>query len=306
MALNRLLVVAGPTGTGKSDLGLDLAERFDGEIVNADSMQLYRGMDIGTAKLPVAERRGLPHHLLDVLDIHERASVAAYQGQARVLIEQILDRGRTPILVGGSGLYVSAVVDEINFPGTDPDIRAGLEAELAALGTAGLRERLVRLDPVAAAAIEPANGRRLVRALEVIEVTGQPFSATMPRPGPPRYDATLIGIDCEVELLDARLELRVQTMIDAGFLDEVRALDGIGLRSGITSSRALGYPQMLGVIDGLSDLPSAGAETLRLTRRFVRRQRSWFGRDRRMVWLDAAAPDLVARASELALGRPVD
>ncbi|SDP12467.1 tRNA dimethylallyltransferase [Nakamurella panacisegetis] len=300
MALNRLVVVAGPTGTGKSDLGLDLAERFDGEIINSDSMQLYRGMDIGTAKMPPSRRRGVPHHLLDVLDIGERASVAAYQAQARAVITGILDSGRTPILVGGSGLYISAVIDEIDFPGTDPAVRAALEADLAEFGTAALQERLARLDPVAAAAIEPGNGRRLVRALEVIAVTGRPFSATMPRPGPPRYDAAMICLDRDTAELDARLELRVAAMVAGGFLDEVRALDRIGLRDGVTASRALGYPQMLAVLDGVATLPDAMAETARLTRRFVRRQRSWFGRDQRFVRLDAADPAITHRAARAA------
>ncbi len=286
----RLLVVAGPTGTGKSDLALDLAERLDGEIINADSMQLYRGMDIGTAKLPVEDRRGIPHHLLDVLNISERASVAAYQQQARQLVDDVLTRGRTPLLVGGSGLYISSVIDNIEFPGTDPAVRSVIEAELAAVGPAGLYERLKAVDPVAAAAIEPANGRRLVRALEVMAVTGRPFSATMPIPGPPRFGALLVCLDRDTEVLDGRLEQRVSRMVEAGFLEEVRRLEAIGLRAGVTASRALGYPQMLAVLDGSTDLTTATTETVRLTRRFVRRQRSWFGRDKRMVRLDAGSP----------------
>lgn len=301
MSLGRLIVVGGPTGTGKSDLGLDLAERFDGEVINADSMQLYRGMNIGTAKLPPEERRGVPHHLLDVLDISQRASVAAYQERARAVIEEILQRGRTPVLVGGSGLYISAVIDRIDFPGTDPVVRAKLEAELAEVGTAVLFGRLAELDPAAAVAIEPANGRRIVRALEVIAVTGRPFTATLPVPGPPLYDAVLMCLDRETPLLDERLELRVARMVDAGFLDEVRALDRLGLRDGVTASRALGYPQMLSVLDGVADLEAAVAETVRLTRRFVRRQRSWFGRDGRLHRLDAGAQDLTSRAVALAL-----
>ncbi len=283
-------MVAGPTGTGKSDLALDLAERLGGEIINVDSMQLYRGMDIGTAKVPPAQRRGIPHHLLDVLDISERASVAAYQRAARRHIEEVLARGRTPLLVGGSGLYISSVVDQIDFPGTDPGVRTVLEADLAELGTAALFARLQIADPVAAAAIEPANGRRLVRALEVMAVTGRPFSATMPIPGPPRYGALLVCLDRETQTLDDRLEQRVNTMIESGFLDEVRQLDAVGLRDGVTAARALGYPQMLAVLDGSTDLGTAAAETVRLTRRFVRRQRSWFGRDKRFVRLDAGSP----------------
>ncbi|QNK83386.1 tRNA (adenosine(37)-N6)-dimethylallyltransferase MiaA [Nakamurella sp. PAMC28650] len=301
MTLGRLVVVGGPTGTGKSDLGLDLAERFDGEIVNADSMQLYRGMDIGTAKLPLEDRRGVPHHLLDVLDISQRASVAAYQDRARTVIEEILGRGRTPVLVGGSGLYVSAVIDRIEFPGTDPSVRADLEAELAGVGAAALFGRLARLDPAAAASIEPANGRRIVRALEVIALTGRPFTATLPVPGPPLYDAVLLCLDRDTPTLDERLAVRVHEMVAAGFLDEVRVLERVGLRDGVTASRALGYPQMLSVLDGVAELDDAVTETVRLTRRFVRRQRSWFGRDVRMQRLDAGAHDLTARAVELAL-----
>lgn len=301
VSLGRLVVVAGATGTGKSDLGLDLAERFDGEVVNADSMQLYRGMDIGTAKVAPEARRGIPHHLLDVLDISQRASVAAYQHAARTVIEDVLRRGRTPVLVGGSGLYISAVIDRIEFPGTDPAVRAALEAELADVGTAALFHRLASLDPAAAAAIEPANGRRIVRALEVIAVTGRPFAATLPVPGPPRYDAVLLCLDRETAVLDERIDRRVRAMVAGGFLDEVGALEALGLRDGVTSSRALGYPQMLSVLDGSSDLEAAVAETIRLTRRFVRRQRSWFGRDLRLRHLDAGVDHLSDRAVELGL-----
>lgn len=292
----RLIVVAGPTGTGKSDLALDLAERLDGEIVNADSMQLYRGMDIGTAKLPPGERRGIPHHLLDVLDVVEIATVARYQQDARATIEQILAGGRTPILVGGSGLYIQSVVDDIDFPATDPVVRAGLEDDLARLGIERLFRLLVDRDPLAATAIGPANGRKIVRALEVIEITGKPFTATLPRWGQPRYDAVLIRLDRPTDQLDERLEGRVRAMVAAGFLDEVRTLDRAGLRRGVTASRALGYAQLLAVLDGDSNLEQAIVATAAATRRFVRRQRSWFRRDRRMIDLDASAPGLVDRA----------
>jgi tRNA dimethylallyltransferase len=302
VSVNRLVVVAGPTGTGKSEVALDLAERLDGEIVNADSMQLYRGMDIGTAKVPPGQRRGIPHHLLDVLDIRQRASVAAYQSAARRQIEAVLSRGGTPLLVGGSGLYINAVIDDIEFPGTDPAVRAALESELAERGAEPLFQRLRTLDPAAAAVIEPANGRRLVRALEVMIVTGRPFSATLPVPGPPRYDALLICLDRETTSLDERLQERVEGMVAAGFLDEVRGLAAAGLREGVTASRALGYPQMLAVLDGLVELGDAVAETVRLTRRFVRRQRSWFGRDLRMHRVDAGVPDLAAQLAALAMG----
>ncbi|SDC47010.1 tRNA (adenosine(37)-N6)-dimethylallyltransferase MiaA [Actinokineospora iranica] len=298
--MSRPVAVVGPTATGKSDLGVALAERLGGEVVNADAMQLYRGMDIGTAKITEAERRGVPHHLLDVLDVRDTASVAAYQRHARQVIEDLIAHGRTPILVGGSGLYVQAVVDELEFPGTDPAVRARLEAELAEVGTGPLHERLARLDPVAAETVLVGNGRRIVRALEVIELTGRPFSATMPRPGPARYGMALIGIDREPAELDTRVDLRVERMFAAGLVDEVRALADQGLREGRTASRALGYQQVLAALDTDHDFAAAAAETARATRRFVRRQRSWFRRDRRVTWLDASREDLVDAALALA------
>jgi tRNA dimethylallyltransferase len=291
-----LIVIAGPTGTGKSDLALDLAERLGGEIVNADSMQLYRGMDIGTAKVPPDERRGIPHHLLDVLDVTETATVASYQRDAREAVERILARELTPVLVGGSGLYIQSVVDEIAFPATDPQVRARLEGDLQRLGIDHLFGLLDELDPTAAASIGPANGRKIVRALEVIELTGRPFTASMPRPGQPRYGAVLIRLDRATAGLDQRLADRVTSMMKAGFLDEVRALETAGLRRGVTASRALGYAQLLAVLDGALSLEQAVALTTATTRRFVRRQRSWFRRDHRMIDLDAGEPDLVGRA----------
>jgi len=305
MSARRLVVVAGPTGVGKSELALDLAQRLDGEVINADSMQLYRGMDIGTAKLPRAERRGIEHHLLDVLDVTETATVAAYQRDARALIERILARGRTPLLVGGSGLYIRAVVDNIEFPATDPAVRTRLEGELGRLGAPALADRLARLDPDAAAMIDPGNGRKIVRALEVIELTGRPFSATMPRYGVPEYDAVQLLLDRETAELDRRLERRVRRMVDQGLLDEVRRLETQGLRRGVTASRALGYAQFLAVLDGTDDLEGAIAATASATRRFVRRQRSWFRRDRRMIDLDAASPDLLDRAAQAVAGASV-
>ncbi len=292
----RLVVVAGPTGTGKSDLALDLAQRLDGEVVNADSMQLYRGMDIGTAKLPPGRRRGVPHHLLDVLDVSQTATVASYQRDARAVVEDILRRGRTPILTGGSGLYIQSVIDDIDFPATDPAVRGRLEDDLERRGIAVLFDRLQQLDPAAALAIGPANGRKIVRALEVIELTGRPFTASLPQWGDARYDAVLIRLDRPNADLDDRLEKRVRAMVAAGFLDEVRALDAAGLRRGVTASRALGYAQLLAVLDGESDLEQAIVATAAATRRFVRRQRSWFRRDHRMIDLDATEPQLVDRA----------
>jgi tRNA dimethylallyltransferase len=292
----RPVAVVGPTATGKSDLGVWLARELGGEVVNADAMQLYRGMDVGTAKLTVAERRGVPHHLLDVLDVTETASVAAYQRAAREVVERLVAAGRVPVVVGGSGLYVSALLDDLEFPGTDPAVRARLEAELAELGAQALHDRLAGLDPAAAVAILPGNGRRVVRALEVIELTGRPFSATLPKPGPARYGTVLVGLDRAVAELDERIATRVAVMFEHGLVDEVRRLVPLGLREGRTASRALGYQQVLATPD---DPDTARVETVRATRRFVRRQRSWFRRDRRITWLDAARPDLRAAVAEL-------
>jgi len=287
-----VLAVVGPTATGKSALGIALAQALGGQIVNTDSMQLYRGMDIGTAKLAEDERGGVPHHLLDIWDVTEAASVAEYQRLARSTVDALLAAGRVPVLVGGSGLYVRAVLDRMEFPGTDPSTRARLEAELVAAGPGVLHARLATLDPAAAAAILPSNGRRIVRALEVIALTGRPFTATLPSPEP-FYDAVQIGIDLDTDALDQRVDARVDHMWAAGLVEEVRALEKVGLRDGPTASRALGYAQVLRFFDGELDSDGARAHTKQATRRFVRRQRSWFRRDERVRWLDASRPDLV-------------
>lgn len=291
-----VVAVVGATATGKSDLALDLAERLaesgtPAEVVNADAMQLYRGLDIGTAKLPPAHRRGIPHHLLDVLDVTEEASVAAYQEHARSVIEEIQARGRIPLLVGGSGLYVRAALDRLDIPPTDPAVRGALEGLLAEVGIERLYALLQDRDPVAAAAIEPRNGRRIVRALEVIELTGRPFSATMPVRV---YVAPTVqvGVRRERAELDARVDARVERMWRDGLLDEVRGLVPRGLREGPTASRAIGYQQALAELDGAMTEREAVAATQTATRRFVRRQESWFGRDPRIAWFDAAEPDL--------------
>jgi tRNA dimethylallyltransferase len=298
--LPRPVAVVGPTATGKSDLALLLARELDGEVVNADAMQLYRGMDIGTAKLTGAERAGVPHHLLDVLAVTETASAATYQRQARQVVDDLRAAGRTPIVVGGSGLYVSALLDDLEFPGTDPALRARLEVELAELGGPALHARLTDLDPVAAGNILPGNTRRVVRALEVIELTGRPFSASLPTPGPARWDTVQLGLDREPSELDERVTTRVRRMFAAGLVEEVRGLLDAGLREGRTAARALGYQQVLALLDG--DLPDEAAaieETARATRKFVRRQRSWFRRDKRIQWLDAGRPDLAEAAARL-------
>ncbi|MBB3051873.1 tRNA dimethylallyltransferase [Prauserella isguenensis] len=296
----RPVAVVGPTATGKTALGVELALSLDGEVVNADAMQLYRGMDIGTAKATVEERRGVPHRLLDVLDVTETASVAAYQRDARSEVERLLAEGRTPVLVGGSGLYVQAVVDDLRFPGTDPEVRASLEAEAQRLGAQALHERLAVRDPDAAAAILPGNVRRIVRALEVIEITGEAFSANMPKPGEPRYGTVLVGVDRDVAALDERVDLRVEQMFADGLVDEVRALERQGLREGRTASRALGYQQVLAALEaGTGDFTQAADETAQATRRFVRKQRKWFRRDTRIHWFDGADPELGDRVRRL-------
>jgi tRNA dimethylallyltransferase len=284
-----MLVIVGATATGKSDLAVELALALNGEVVNADSMQLYQGMDIGTAKLTAATRRGVPHHLLDVWDVTKAASVAEYADLATVVIEDIEARGRLPVLVGGSGLYIRAALGDLDFPGTDDDVRRRLEDELAAAGPAPLHERLAERDPVAAAAILPSNGRRIVRALEVIEISGRAFSATMPsytHANGAARPATQLGLRVGRPELDERIDARVDRMWAAGFADEVRALERVGLRDGKTASRALGYQQLLGYLDGDLTLDAAREETAKATRRFARRQESWFRRDPRITWLD--------------------
>jgi tRNA dimethylallyltransferase len=295
-----VITVVGPTAAGKSALSLALAHELGAEVVNADSMQLYRGMDIGTAKLTVAEREGVPHHLLDVWPVTMTAAVAEYQTLARAAIDRILARGRVPLLVGGSGLYVRAVLDELDFPGTDPAVRTRLEDELAEVGPVELHARLAGLDPAAAAAVLPTNGRRIVRALEVIELTGGPFRARLPAPQP-HYPAHVVGLDREPAELDERIAVRVNRMWAAGFVAEVEALAADGLRDGPTASRALGYAQVLAQFDGSLTPEEARERTVSTTRRFVRRQRSWFRRDPAVSWFDAGRPDLVdAVGAELA------
>ncbi|MGV9452338.1 tRNA (adenosine(37)-N6)-dimethylallyltransferase MiaA [Streptomyces sp. NPDC003635] len=287
----RVIAVVGPTAAGKSDLGVFLAQRLGGEVVNADSMQLYRGMDIGTAKLTTEERAGVPHHLLDIWDVTVTASVAEYQRLARERIDALLAEGRWPVLVGGSGLYVRGAVDNLEFPGTDPEVRARLEDELTLRGSGALHARLAAADPDAAHAILPSNGRRIVRALEVIEITGQPFTANLPGHDSV-YDTVQIGVDVARPELDERIARRVDRMWDAGLVDEVRALEAQGLREGRTASRALGYQQVLAALAGECTMDEARAETVRATKRFARRQDSWFRRDPRVHWLSGAAADL--------------
>jgi tRNA dimethylallyltransferase len=291
-----VVAVVGPTAAGKSDLAVELASRLPGEVVNADSMQVYRGMDIGTAKPTPVERRGIRHHVLDVLDVAEPATVAEFQSLARAAIDDCLGRGVPPVIVGGSALYVRAVLDRFEFPGTDPALRARLERDLAVVGARGLHERLINVDPSAAAAILPTNGRRIVRALEVVELTGRPFSATLPN-RTYLYDRVVqLGLDVPRDVLDRRIEERVDRMWRAGFVDEVRTLEGAGLRDSRTARRALGYVQVLAFLAGEYDEAEARARTIQATRRFARRQDSWFRKDPRISWLRFDADDLVDQA----------
>jgi tRNA dimethylallyltransferase len=300
----RPIAIVGPTGTGKSALALAVAESLTAEvggveIVNADAMQLYRGMDIGTAKLAVDERRGIPHHQLDVLDITDTATVARYQEAAAADVEAIAARGAVPVIVGGSMLYVQSLLDEWSFPATDRAVRARWEERLAEVGVGALHAELARVDPDAATSILPTDGRRIVRALEVVELTGLPFAASAPTIGAPRWNTAIIGLDWETTLLDARLETRTEAMFADGLVGEVVDLVDRGLREGVTASRALGYAQVLEAIDAGGDEASfarARERTFIGTRRYVRRQRSWFRRDHRINWLDGSRSDNVETA----------
>ena len=294
--MSLVIAIVGPTATGKSDLGLALAERIGGEIVNTDAMQLYRGMDIGTAKLTPDGRRDIPHHQLDVLDVDQDASVADYQRAARADLGAIEARGARAVAVGGSGLYVRALLDHMDFPGTDPDARARLEGRVEIEGSRALHAELERLDPVAAAGIGPRNARRIVRALEVIGLTGRPYSASLPQ-HVYEVPAVQLGLDCDRAVLDTRIEARVEHMWEAGLVEEVQSLAAQGI--GRTASRAVGYAEVLALLRGELGAPEARAAVAAGTRRLARKQMGWFGRDPRVHWLDARDPALVARALEL-------
>ncbi|MDK8525246.1 tRNA (adenosine(37)-N6)-dimethylallyltransferase MiaA [Corynebacterium sp. MSK150] len=292
----RPIAVFGPTASGKSALGLALAQELDGEVVNVDSMQLYRGMDIGTAKLTPAEREGIPHHQLDVWDVTETASVARYQRDAIADVEGIMARGKTPILVGGSMLYAQALVDDWKFPPTDPAVRAKYEARRVEIGTDALHEELAQVDPAAAAIIEDKDPRRTVRALEVIELTGKPYKASQPpKDAPPRWGTRLLGLRTTADWLNPRIELRTRQMFERGLIEEVEGLQSQGLVADSTAGRAIGYAQVFQAQRGELTWNEAVERTITGTRRYVRRQRSWFNRDKRIMWLDAAG-DTTAQA----------
>ncbi|OHO81712.1 tRNA dimethylallyltransferase [Corynebacterium sp. HMSC036E10] len=288
------IAVVGPTASGKSALGIALAHEFGGEVVNVDSMQLYRGMDIGTAKLPVEEREGITHHLLDIWDVTKTASVAEYQALAVATVEEIMARGKVPVLVGGSMLYVQSLIDAWSFPPTDPTVRARYEARLGEIGVDALHAELAEVDPEAASIIEDKDPRRTVRALEVIELTGKPFKASQPpKNAPPRWGTRILGLRTNAEWLNPRIELRTRMMFEQGLIDETRALVTDGLVRNSTAGRAIGYAQVLAMFDGELTEEQALEQTITGTRRYVRRQRSWFNRDPRTVWLDAADSSVV-------------
>lgn len=306
MAYPPIVAVVGPTAAGKTGLSLDLAERLGGEVVNTDAMQLYRGMDVGTAKLPPAERRGVPHHLLDLLEVTEPASVAEFQSLARATIAEVRARGAVPVLVGGSALYTRAVLDRFEFPGTDATVRARWEDRLAEVGAPVLHAELARRDPAAAAAILPENGRRVVRALEVGELTGRSFIATLPALSYVDPVTVQVGLAIDRPALDARVARRVEQMYASGLLEEVRHLLDRGLAAGRTASRAIGYPEAVAHLAGELTREEAVEQTVVATRRFARRQETWWRKDPRITWVDHDDPDrlAVASAAVLAVAAP--
>jgi tRNA dimethylallyltransferase len=305
--MTRLIAVVGPTGAGKSALAIQIAKHIasmggTAEIINCDSMQFYKGMDVGTAKLPLAERQGVEHHLFDFLEITDESTAAEYQQLARPLIAELQSRGITPILVGGSMLYVAAVLNRFEFPARDEELRARLEQDLIDLGPHEMHRRLKSLDPVAASRIIPENGRRSVRAIEIVTLTGEPFAAALPEVPEDWQPVLEIGITGDREDLRARLETRVHQMWSQGLIDEVKALESKGIRHGKTSSVAIGYSQAIKQIDGEMAEVEAIADTVRLTQKYARRQMSWFRRDQRIQWLDYQDPDAVTKAFALVDG----
>ncbi|MFN8196441.1 MAG: tRNA (adenosine(37)-N6)-dimethylallyltransferase MiaA [Nocardioidaceae bacterium] len=297
-----IVAVVGATASGKTALSLALAERLGGEIVNTDAMAVYRGMDIGTAKPGAEERARVRHHLLDLLDVTEPLTVAEFQQRARATIAELRGRGVTPVLVGGSALYTRAILDRFEFPGTDPDLRARLEGELEQLGVAALFARLQQRDPRAAADIRPDNGRRIVRALEVGELTGRSYTATLPTLDYADPHTVQLGVDIDRPALDARIEQRVQRMFDAGLVEEVRRLLAAGLAEGRTAREAIGYRQVTAFLEGELTLDEAHEKTVQATRRFARRQESWFRKDPRITWLAWDDPALVEKAVSVVRG----
>lgn len=300
-----LIIICGATATGKSDLAVALAQEIGGQVINADSMQLYKGMDIGTAKLSVEERKGIPHFLLDVLKVNQEASVAQYQSDARSIIDQLLEKKIPAIVVGGTGLYIKAILDDLNFPDTDPEVRAKITLEAESLGIDVMHERLAKLDPAAAAAIPKENMRRVVRALEVIEITGQPYTANLPRVGSTKYpEAKQFGLVMQRESLKERIDLRVERMWERGLVAEVRDLMSEGLLDGRTARAALGYAQIIKFAQGEMTEEEAKEETKRATRQYARRQETWFSRDERITWMKKSSTDeLVEKVISSTIGK---
>lgn len=286
--MSKLVIICGATATGKSDLAVEIAKEINAQIINADSMQLYKGMDIGTAKLSLAERQGISHHLLDVADVASDVTVSWYQELARAKIDQLRSANENVVVVGGTGLYIKAILDDLNFPETDPEVREALNQEAEKIGGAAMHERLAKLDPAAALAIPKENVRRVVRALEVIEITGQPFTANLPREDSTRYpDAMQFGLAMDRESLDLRIDARVAKMWEMGFVDEVEGLINQGLLEGKTAQAAIGYAQIIRMKHGLMTSAEAIDDTARATRQYARRQETWFSRDSRITWLSA-------------------
>jgi tRNA dimethylallyltransferase len=287
-----LIFIVGATATGKSDLAIKVAQKLQGEVINADSMQLYKGMDIGTAKLSKNERQGIEHHLIDILEVTEDSSAAQYQALARAKIDELLLKGIPTIVVGGTGLYVKSILDDLNFPDTNEEVRARLQRECESIGALALHAKLAKLDPAAAAAIPAQNSRRVIRALEVIELTGRPFTANLPRQGSSRYpDAKQFGLVMDREKLSDVISNRVEQMWEKGFVAEVRELLAKGLREGKTARAALGYSQIIRFLDGELSKIEAQEDTKRATRQYSRRQETWFSRDNRITWLKGSTEE---------------
>ena len=293
----KVIAIVGPTAVGKTALSLEIAEKFSAEIINADAMQIYKGMDIGTAKLPLSQRRGIIHHQIDVLDPSEEANVSQYQKQSREIINDLFSKNVQPILVGGSGLYVNSVLEDLEFPGTNLEVRAKYEEILDEKGVEALFQMLKEIDPKAAENILPNNARKIVRALEVNEITGKAFNAKLPEPSPIFSDVR-IALDMPRDLLDQRIIDRVHQMFEDGFVDEVKSIEK-NLRLGKTAFRALGYSQVLSLLSGEISEDEAITLTINATKKFARRQLSWFRRDPLIHWLDATSPDLFAQSLRL-------
>jgi len=288
--MSKLVIISGATATGKSDLAVEIAEEIGAEIISADSMQLYKGMDIGTAKLTLEERKAIPHHLLDVVSVKEDVSVSWYQEVARAKIDELQNQGKNVVVVGGTGLYIKAILDDLNFPETDPDVREKLNAEAEKIGGDAMHERLSKLDPAAGLAIPKENVRRVIRALEVIEITGKPFTAVLPRVDSSKYpDAMQFGLSMNRETLDVRIDNRVARMWDAGFVDEVEELINQGILEGKTAQAAIGYAQIIRMKHGSMTEEEAKEDTARATRQYARRQETWFSKDLRITWLSATS-----------------